>query len=574
MMSDDARKISESHFDWVAFFLSALIASFLSIVATGYMIGVRNDIYYLPIVEALYDDPQFSSDAFIQSLRYFSSGLWILLSGIAKHTSIYWLLFCLNFLSRFLAFSGLLACANLLGIRGRREVVLLAALLCATSLLRGQSLAGDGGLFINYFSHSEIANGLTLLILFLLIRGWLVLALAANGLVFFLNAFIGVWDAAMVAAVTLAMVLKSEISWREVWLKGSIGTLLAALLTAPVIHNILTNPDFGTRINFDYVVYLQEFWPYHFIFSDIPTHEKISLALLIALGVVAFIALGRQARPFLVAIGVFVAIYVVGIIVPYVTHNALILNLHLLRVSTMLQFLVVLGPLALATKWWFSASGVHKFLSAVLILLLCTPVRMTTAQPALNATVALLVVAVAFCPGIRARIPELLLDRRLPAVTLALVAIGFLASAANSAIRNASAQAWIDEWTTIGNWARSNTRPNDLFLLPTWNFRQASVRIQPGSEEDNAVIGSDIFESIALRSVWTDFRNGAAVLWSPSYYGQWHQRITEISSLRSLAEQMEYAKANGVSYVIDLCQHDPVQRKAFSTDRLCVYAAS
>ena len=170
----------------------AASGALISILTTGFMVGVRNDLYYLPIVRALYNEPQFAADAFIQSLRYFSAGPWILLKGVANHFDPYWILLGLDFLSRFLSFIGFLACADILGLRRRSERALFAALLCATPLLRGQSLAGDGGLFINYFTHSEVDNGLTLIILFLLIRGWLASALIVNGLVFFINAFIGV----------------------------------------------------------------------------------------------------------------------------------------------------------------------------------------------------------------------------------------------------------------------------------------------------------------------------------------------------------------------------------------------
>jgi len=461
-MSNETHKTgpAASHFDWVTFSIVAAAGALASIFSTGYLVGARNDIYYLPIVEALYDDAQFANDAFIQSLRYFSSGLWILLSGSAKHINIYWLLLCLNFLSRFISFAGFLACANLLGLKGRKEIVLLTMLLCTTSLLRGQSLAGDGGLFINYFTHSEIANGLTLFILFLVIRGWLVTALIVNGLVFFINAFIGAWDVVMIAAVALVMASSGEISWRELLLKGSTGTVLSALLAAPVLRNILVNPDFGTPLNFDYLTYLEEFWPYHFIFSDIELHEKLSFASMVALGIAAFIALGGKSRLFIVAIFAFMAVYAFGIIAPHVTHSALTLNLHLLRVSTMLQLLVVLGPLALATKWWFSEDATYRLLfSPVLILLLCTPVKMTTIQPAVNAGVALLVVVATFYPSIQTKIPQFLFDKRirLNYLTLTLVAFGFLAVVINNATKNAHTEAWLAEWTEIGNWAKSNT---------------------------------------------------------------------------------------------------------------------
>jgi hypothetical protein len=570
--------LSKSEFDWPAFLVVAAIGSVVSIVATGFVVGVRNDIYYLPIINALYDESQFANDSFIQSLRYFSSGLWILLSGVAKYVDSYWLLLYLNFVSRFIAFAGFLACANLLGIKGRREIIFLTALLCATSLLRGQSLAGDGGLFINYFTHSEIANGLTLIILALLIRGWLVTALATNGLVCFINAFIGVWDAAMIAAIMMMMALKGEISWRNILLKGLIGTILAALLAAPVIRDILINPDFGKPLNFDYVTYLEEFWPYHFLFSDIANFEKVGLASMVALGIVAFAAIGRQSYPFITATLAFVAVYAVGIIVPHVTHNALILNLHLLRVSTMLQLLVVLGSLVLATKWWFSDNPAYKhFFSPLLIVLLCTPIKMTTIQPALNSTIALVVIAGSFYPaGIQARIPQWLLDKRakLNYLALVIVAVGFFVSVTKNTISNAHAGTWLAEWTTIGTWTKSHTPPNGTFLIPTWNFRGSPKQTQPGSDEDEAILSSATFAAAAHRSIWIDFRDGAAVLWFPSYYEQWHQRVTEVNSLTSFAAKAAYAKANGIGYIIDICERASTRSPIFATKRLCIYAPS
>jgi hypothetical protein len=569
--------LHKSQLDWPALLLIAAIGSVVSIVATGFLVGIRNHVYILPIVNALYGEPQFANDSFIQSLRYFSSGPWILLSGIAKYVDIYWLFLCLNFMSRFAAFAGFLACATLVGVKGWRALAFLAALLCITSLLRGQSLAGDGGLFINYFTHSEIANGLTLLILFLLIRGWLLTALVLNGLIFFTNAFIGVWDSAMIAAVTMAMAIRGELGWRTVFFRGSIGTVLALCLAAPVARNILVNPDFGRALNFDFVTYLEEFWPYHFIFSDIPTYEKLSLASMVALGITAFTALGKRAYLFIVAIAAFSAVYIVGIIVPHVTHSALILNLHLLRVSTMLQLLAVLGALALATKWWFSDDPLQKyFYSPVLILILCTPIRMTSIQPALNCTVALLIIASTYLPSLNSRIPQWVLNGRLKLnyFALALIAVGFLVLVTKHMISDAHADVWFAEWKAVGNWAKSNTSPPDTFIIPTWNFRGSSKQTQPGTDEDEAILTSGAFVSIAHRSVWIDFRDGAAVLWSPSYYEQWHQRVTEVNSLTSFAARKAYAKANRVGYLIEVCGRDRALTPVFSTNRLCVYSTS
>lgn len=569
--------LREPRLDWRALLVISAIASIASIFATGFLIGVRNHVYILPIVNALYDEPQFANDLFIQSLRFFSSGPWILLSGIAKYVNIYWLFLCLNFLSRFTAFVGLLACATLLGVREWRAMALLAALLCATSLLRGQSFAGDGGLFIDYFTHSEIANGLTLIILFLLIRGWLLTALVVNGLVFFTNAFISVWNAAMIAAVTLTMARKGVISWRSTLLKVSAGTSLASVLAAPVVFNILVNPDFGRALNFDFVNYLEEFWPYHFIFSDIPISEKLNLGLMIALGITAFATLGKRASLFIVAMVAFSAVYAAGIIVPHVTHSPLILNLHLLRVSTMLQLLAVLGALALATNWWLSSDSLQKyFYSPLLALILCTPIRMTSIQPALNCAAALLIIVTHHIPKFRDKVPLWALSERLKLRYLApiLITIGFLALIAKHTISDAQTAAWFAEWNSVGNWARANTAPEAAFIIPTWNFRGTSKQTQPGTEEDEAILSSGAFVSTAHRSVWIDFRDGAAVLWSPSYYEQWHRRVAEVNSLDSFAERAAYARANGVGYIIAICDREPSLAPVFSTKRLCVYSTS
>jgi hypothetical protein len=554
----------------------AAVGAVVSILTTGFMVGVRNDLYYLPIVRALYNEPQFAADSFIQSLRYFSAGPWILLKGAASRFDPYWILLGLNFLSRFLSFIGFLACADILGLRQRSERALFAALLCTTPLLRGQSLAGDGGLFINYFTHSEIDNGLTLILLFLLIRCWLASALIVNGLVFFINAFMGVWDAAMTIAVTGVLLLHREINLRNAAWRCSLGLMVAAILAVPVLMNVLENPDFGRHFDFDYVVFLEQFWPYHFIFRDIAGYEKIGLVTLVVLGAVAFHAFGRPARLFLVAMAAFSTVYVVGIIAPYLTHSALVLNLHLLRVSSMLQQLAVLGSLALATSWWLSERPLYAKVSApILVLALCTPIRMTSMQPAINSAIACAVIGISCCRGqeFRAWIPEWLLNNRfnLRHAAAALVAVGFAVIVANSVIKNERGQAWLNEWIRLANWANANTRPADLFILPTWNFL-GHPNTEPGTVEDDAILTSGEFEAVSHRSVWIDFRNGAAVMWSPSYYEEWQRRVAEVNSLTSFAAKVGYARTNGISYIVDVCTRYPAIKPVFSTQRLCVYS--
>src|SRR5581483_7601681 len=47
--------------DLVGLVIIAAVAALVSMLATGFMVGVRNDLYYLPIVRALYNEPQFAA---------------------------------------------------------------------------------------------------------------------------------------------------------------------------------------------------------------------------------------------------------------------------------------------------------------------------------------------------------------------------------------------------------------------------------------------------------------------------------------------------------------------------------
>lgn len=116
----DARPIG-SLIDWPGFLVAAIAGSLVSLAITGFLFAISNNLFHLPIVADLYDEPQFAQDSFIQSLRYFSAGPWLLLHGTARYIGPYFLFLILALLSRFLSFAGFLACAQVLGVKRRKE---------------------------------------------------------------------------------------------------------------------------------------------------------------------------------------------------------------------------------------------------------------------------------------------------------------------------------------------------------------------------------------------------------------------------------------------------------------------
>src|SRR5882724_4647113 len=194
----------------------AAAAALLSLLHTGFVFGVGNNLFHLPIVAGLYNEPQYHDDAFIQSLRHFSSGVWMLLDGSSKDFGrTEWLFLVLAYLSRLISFVGFLCCGSLLGIERRLEKVVFSFIICLTSFLNGYSFAGGSGMFLGYFTHSEIANGTTLLALYFCARARFAEMLTALGATFFVNAFMAVWLALPLSLMALTLLRDGKTDLRS-----------------------------------------------------------------------------------------------------------------------------------------------------------------------------------------------------------------------------------------------------------------------------------------------------------------------------------------------------------------------
>ncbi len=90
---------------------------------------------------------------------------------------------------------------------------------------------------------------------------------------------------------------------------------------------------------------------------------------------------------------------------------------------------------------------------------------------------------------------------------------------------------WI-AWQEVQHWAASHTSSDAIFLVPL----------------DMRLIG---FQNISHRGVWVDLRQGAAVMWEPSFYKQWAARISEQNSLGSVEARLSYACHHSISYDVE-----------------------
>lgn len=541
----------------------ASIGALLSLAASGLVIFANNNLFHLPIVGQLYDLPQFAQDPFIQSLRQFSSGFWQALAGSDRFVAPETTLIAVWAASRLVAFAGFIACASALGVTERAQQIVFVALLATCDLLLGFSFGGGGGLFFNQGTHSEIANGLLLFSWSFAARGRFAPALALTGAIFFCNSFMAVWNFPALAAVAIHHLRAGRIGLAPLVRDVAAGGAAAAVLAAPVVAMIAANPDFGAS-PVDYREFLAGYWPKHFLFDSVPGFERLGLALVVLLAAQAFAALGGKAAPFGAIFAGFLALYGAGMLAPLVTSTPFVLNLHLLRSGAALHMLASLAALTLATTWlakgdlWRS-----RVLAPALVLSLC-------ALPSATLLGVLALAADRLPQTARAKATAFLarFDGRVIRLAVATtVAASFVAGGVVQEKRNAVYRAWADEWLAVAGWSRSQTDAAAVFLTPTVDLRSPPADLDRARAAANGVV----FEYASQRRVWTDFKRGAAVMWSPSYYAEWRTRTDEVLALGSLDERVTYAAARRVGFVVDPCAEDFGPRPVFRTARLCVY---
>lgn len=546
MRQETIRKALERGFQ--SDLLMAAVAGVLSVCLSGYAFGVSNNLFHLSIVAGLYDLPQFQDDMFTQSLRYFSSGLWMLLAGSDAYIPAYWSFLILLVASRALTFWGLLYCCAYLGYRSLRDRSILTLTFLTAQLMHVYSFAGAGGIFVDYFTHSEVANGLTLIALGLVLRQRVAAGLAVNGAVFFVNAFVGVWNVAPIGLLLLYKLAQREMTFGDVMKRGLLGSAALLAIASPVIWNLFTNPSFGQALDFSYREFLAGYFADHFLFAELGVARPLLLLGVTALMVVTFTEYGKAGRPFLVIGAGYVIVYAVGIVLPLLTDSHTLLNLHLLRVGTFLHILAVMGCGVLAVEWLKDKSQPHGGIwAAGLIVIGSVPKAFILVLPYVLLR--------------QARLPNWLigaLPRALVWGALGAVAAGAIGFAL---VRNYGAIDTLNRNTeayrVMGEWARTQTEPDAIFLIPMGEDRE---------------LDDTKFQYASHRQVWVNFKQGAATMWYPPFHAVWEARTGEVTKLDSFDAKLDYARANGIGYILAFCE--PGRPGTFQYEDFCAYHVS
>lgn len=546
--------------NWAALLIGL---STLSLAITGFTIG-NNNIFHLPILEGSWREPQFAHDAFMQSLRYFSSGFWLMQVGIADDSNVLKYFLPWLFISRLVFFAGIGSWIAVLGLKGRTQMLIFMLLSAVISLLRGESFAGDGGIAIGQFTHSELGNGLSLIALSLVWRrcyGW---ALAFAGLVFFLNVFMAVWLAPLIATMVVLQWREHRLSLRLLMRKSWPGLLACVVLGVPVLTSLALNPELGKRPEYDYRVFLLEHWPDHFLAMHLAVMQYVGFVIVIATAIGSALQLPRdQARLICSLTGVMLAIWAIGALLPLFTSSPTLFNLHLLRSTTYLQILTGLALAALVTRWMTSANKADRFLWAPILVLsvVVKPIGAAALFP-------VLAMRKAWRPGTRLASPIV------AALLLTLSSAATVAVIVKQYRRDSYAAAKRADWLALASWAKANTPPDTVFLLPVMRLHDRSPLPTAPARMTDLLIGSEVFPAMSHRQVWVIGKYGAAAQWLPSYYPIWHERMVGSLLATSLAERLTYARSNAIGMVVDDCGVAGSNVPVYRSGKLCVFASN
>ncbi len=540
------------------------MAALFSILYSGFAPFVNNNIYHLPILRADFDQPQFAQDAFVQSLRHFSSGLWLVLSGSAAHVPPKAVMIIGFLVSRLLMMAAALHFASSFGYKGNGFAALFLLLIAVSPFANGYA-PGGGGLDVEYFTHSELANGTFFLSLSLAIRRRTALSVFLACLTFFLNAFMAVWLAPLFLTVNLLLIHRGE-QRAGPMLRGALFGALAGLpFVLVVVHAVLGSTEPGFHPDYSYAAYLRGFFPFHFFLDSLPRNELFLLVLISVSALLASRLLAQRSQVFLALVLASLALLGVGSLMPLLTESRFILNLHFIRSAVLLQWLAVLGlAMGAAGNMTGRGSKAEQGSGALIAALL------VFGTPVLPVLLLLLILL--------ERLPRehggQLLDKPLAG----LLARGLFAAALAYSIPVAVIPAWqksrllwaiSDQWERMGSWVAANTPAQSVFLLPVGT---EAAPAGASAQSQSVVFDMAGFFATAGRSVWTNYKFGAAPMWAPSTYHIWRQRYDEVRDLPDAPGRLSYAATHGISHVITFCDPAVPAPPLHRDGDLCIYA--
>lgn len=539
----------------------AAFATALSLMRTGFAFGISNNVFHIPLALGWEHLPAFAGDTYYLSLRKFTSLVWPLIALASNDSNVETVFLIAHILSRGFAMAAIAAFLSLQLRLRPGEALLTMITVALTPWLVGGSVIGAHGLWIEYFSHSEVTWGFLLLSLMAAHAQRWTWAAALAGLVFDVNAFVGIWLLFMLGLAYC--VLPPSQAWKQL-LKSAVAFLLCAAPAAIWIAQSLGE----SHAAFSFLEYIRAYFPAHFL---IEASNWRTRAIFIVLTILGFTAALLMPSPkfWLAVLTAAVIVFLIGTVLPYWLDHRLVFNLHLLRIGGVVQWLTLLmAVISLASRLTSGQRCRVSTYAMVGLLSLMTH----QAEPA-SLIVAWVCLAAITLIEHRPENDRLITMLCKPGVVIGWIVLVITMEALRYEPSWANALRWTAMlamvWSSPVRWARWGVLLlGTAILAPQIHSRGQLIREAPiprsvidlanwiRTEGIQGPIlaeinpGLDYLQLLTRQPVWVDKKQGAAVMWEPSFHSRWMTRYRDVLQLKGTAQFLAYARQHHLKYIV------------------------
>ena len=503
----------------------------LLLATTGFTFGTGDDLYHLPYVLRLDTLSQFANDQFYQRLGRIVSFVWPLVRLVASDANAHAVFLAGYVISLALYFLALLHIIFRLGMRDWPVLVPASLLFGLSYLDSGHSFVAGQTIIGGYFTDTQVATALVSVSLALALNRRMLWALIVLGVAFDARYEVALWGIAALLAISIALAWETA-STRRDW---AIGAPIALLIATPAIvwlaWDIISSEPFGG----DFRSYLDQIGPSHWLIQAASLQQCVMFVSMLTLGLAAFSVLGPRAKLICAAFLGFLAVFVLGCLLPFVTDNQWLLVLRPMGADCFVQVLATVGAVAVVVQdLRYGGMGRVGLSLVVAASLVVSEYALPIGALAMLARAAL---AHGEMLGIERRVKPFnqRIVHHMAPLALLLIAI------AGGVLRVMQPPHWIEPapqsspgFVALVQWAKDTTPTGSVFLV---NGEAGDV--------------FDAFQMLSRRAVWIDDKRGMSALWDPGYFAFWQQRIDQLRELQSPQERLQVACRAGVDYYAD-----------------------
>lgn len=503
-----------------------------------YRIGFENHGIQIPYIYKLQNPDLYPGDRFMETMDGYFSYFWLMMAWITERAPL---------TTVFAIGHGIVLVARYAGLfmltRAAFPALRSAPFLAMWFGLWGETVLGAESFHWYYFTHTPVATVLGIWALYFAVRGLWWPAFALAGFIFNIHAMQSSYVLLMLGA---ALVVQKE-NWKPTRLASMVAWPIAA---SPGLYWMFTAGAVGSPENLEALI--RAFYPYHFFPSSFSDWNWAGLVFMLLLIGAAGWPQRRDVRAIalLAMAAAILVMWIVGGVLLETIAPGILIKMHLYRASSYLLIVaVVLVAGAIVGVILPVVSRGWRPIIVIAAMMLAASLGSFNFLRYQQPFILTLLIASALCTSV-ALVP---MKKKLRRIEFAWYALAFFALVpvlqTKERFRNMHDYFWwLQRFVEVQQWARENTEPDDLILVPP---------------------NMNAFRTFSQRPIVFEWFDGAAMMWDKDYAAYWEKWYLESGGkfrkrfkdpifvrigekwLEKPAEEIEaIARREGASYIV------------------------